>query len=175
VGVARYAPATCPHIYGPNTHFQTFKRNFIACFGVCLFITLIGDRAMPAPSYEEIRKRIETRYNRIFWLIAHVIMAFVTTAVVWAIDPTPQDGTPVLAVLWIGILICHAVKVGMDELKDRAIERTWQRYERDLDAEMMEDKPKRSITRLMDNTEVEVIEEEPIYESNGKGHRSVNR
>lgn len=111
---------------------------------------------MRSPSYEEIRRRVESRYSRYFWFIFHVIMAVVTTAVIWAIDPTPQDGTPVIAAIWGGVLVGHAVRIYMDGLKDAEIERTWQKYYGDLDVDEVEiieeEKPKRMV-RLMDESE----------------------
>ena len=48
---------------------------------------------MPNPTYEEVKEQVGRRYSRLMWFIFHVIMAITTVAVVWAIDPTPQDGT----------------------------------------------------------------------------------
>jgi hypothetical protein len=128
---------------------------------------------MRTPSYEEIRRSVESRYNRFFWFIFHVIMAVVTTGVIWAIDPTPEDGTPVIAALWVGVLIGHAVKVYMDGLKDAAIERTWQQYYGDLEmgeVEIIEEEKPKRMARLMDEDEDDVA-----YEHNGHGQHQERR
>jgi hypothetical protein len=111
---------------------------------------------MTTPSYDDIRQQIGRRYGRLSLFIFHVIMAITTTAVIWLIDPTPQDGTPVLAGLWLGVLVWHATKVYMDGVRDREIERTWQRYSGELD---IDEKPKRMM-RLADDDELEVVEDE---------------
>jgi hypothetical protein len=112
---------------------------------------------MTNPSYDDIRQQISRRFGRLSLFIFHVIMAITTTAVIWLIDPTPQDGTPVLAGLWLGVLVWHATKVYMDGVRDREIERTWQRYSGDLVD--IDEKPKRMM-RLADDDELEVVEDE---------------
>jgi hypothetical protein len=129
---------------------------------------------MPAPSYEEIHKSIERRYSRRFRLFSHVIMAGMTLGALWALGSVSARSLTLVSILWSGLLICHALKVFMDELKDRAVRQALHLYKQDADFYTAEDKPKRTM-RLMDNSEVEIIEEEPLYESNGKGHRTVNR
>ncbi len=110
---------------------------------------------MTTPSYDEVRQRVERRYSRLSWFIFHLIMAVTTVAVIWAIDPTPQDGTPVIAALWVGVLVCHAVKIYLDTLRDRAVERTWQR----VSGKAVDEKPKRTLL-LSNEAELEVIEED---------------
>jgi hypothetical protein len=110
---------------------------------------------MTTPSYDDIRQQIERRYRRLSWFVFHVIMAVMTVAVIWMIDPTPQDGSPVIAALWCGVLIFQAIKIWMDTVRDREIERTWQH----ISGENVAEKPKRS--RIQD-AELEVVEDEPI-------------
>ncbi len=110
---------------------------------------------MSTPSYDEVKEQVSRRYNRWAWFVIHVIMAIISIIIIWLIDPTPQDGTPVLAGLWFAVLICHAVKIYLDGLRDQAVERTWQRYSGDGEQE----KPKRFL-RLEDDDELEVIEDE---------------
>lgn len=114
---------------------------------------------MTTPSYDDIRKQIERRYSRIAWLIFHAVMAFFSILVIWIIDPTPTDGTPVLAVLWFGVLVCHAIKVFMDGLKDRAVERTWQRYAGEADDF---EKPKRTLRLAEYDDEMEIVDDKVV-------------
>ena len=117
---------------------------------------------MTTPSYDDVRQQVERRYGRLTWFIFHVIMAVTTVAVIWAIDPTPQDGTPVIAVLWLGVLVFHALKAFvLDSARDRAIERAWQRYSGEAAAEG--EKPKRFL-RLADDANMEVVEDETVDE-----------
>lgn len=129
---------------------------------------------MPDPAYDQIRKRIERRYNRRFRLLAHMIMAAITLGALWAVSSISARSLTLVGLLWIGILMCQALKVFMDELKDRAVERALPSYKQDMDLYAADDKPKR-IMRLMDNSEVEIIEEEPLYQQNGKGHHASGR
>src|SRR5688572_22931913 len=111
---------------------------------------------MSTPSYDEIRQQVQRRYRRRSYFVLHLIMAVTGTAAIWMIDPTPQDGTPVIALLWAGLLVFHAVKAFvLDEAQDREVERMWRRYSGEFDDE----KPKRSL-HLTDDAEIEVIEEE---------------
>lgn len=113
---------------------------------------------MTTPSYDDIRKQVERRFGRLALFIFHVIMAITTVIVIWLIDPTPQDGTPVLAGLWLGVLVWHAIKVYMDGVRDREIERTWHRYSGDNRTDI-DEKPKRMM-RLTDDDELEIVEDE---------------
>lgn len=106
------------------------------------------------PSFDDIRQRIDRRYRRLSWFVFHVIMAITSIIVIWLIDPTPQDGTPVIAGLWFGVLIFHAAKLFIDSRQDRAVERAWARY---LDV-VPDEKPKRTL-RLTDDAEMEWIED----------------
>lgn len=109
---------------------------------------------MQPPTYDDIRQQVARRYSRLGWFIFHLIMAITSIIVIWSIDPTPQDGTPVLAGLWAGVLIFHAVKIYLDGLRDQAVERTWAKYQGSFD-----EKPKRTLL-LHDDTELEVVDEE---------------
>lgn len=109
---------------------------------------------MTNPSYPDIEKHISRRYRRLTWLAFHVVMAVVTIVIIWSRNPEPQDGTQVMTGLWFGLLLCHAFKVYLDNLRDEAIERTWQRYAGD-------EKPKRFL-RLENDGELEIIEDEAL-------------
>lgn len=105
-----------------------------------------------SPSYADIEKQVSRHYRRLTWFAIHVIMAVVSIVIIWSRNPAPQDGTQVMMGLWFGVLICHAVKVYLDNLRDEAIERMWQRYS-------SPEKPKRFL-RLEDDDELEVIKDE---------------
>jgi hypothetical protein len=131
---------------------------------------------MTQPTYDDIRQQIQRRYTRWTWFIFHVIMAVVTVAVIWAIDPTPQDGTPVLAALWGGVLLCHFIKIFIDGSQDRALERAWQRYSEAL---VLDEKPKRAM-RLTDDGELEVVDEKSkrlttLVDSDDLSHQVTER
>lgn len=111
---------------------------------------------MSRPSYEDIRKQVARRYDRMSLFVFHVIMAVTSIIIIWLIDPTPQDGTPVLAGLWFGVLIFHAVKLWLDNARDREIERAWERYG-DNQQGVYDQKSKRMI-RLSDEAEQEAYE-----------------
>lgn len=55
---------------------------------------------MSTPSYDDIRQQVERHYRRLSYFIFHIIMAVTSVIIIWLIDPTPQDGTPVIAGLW---------------------------------------------------------------------------
>ena len=50
------------------------------------------------------------------------------------------------------------IKIYMDEQRDQAVERTWQRYSGEIGG--TDEKPKR-IQRLVDNDQLQVVEDEP--------------
>ena len=119
---------------------------------------------MKRPSYDEMRRHIERRYSRIFWLIVHITLVVVTAEALWWSDPTHRNGNPWFMFPWFGLVLIHAVKVGMDILKERDMARTWKRYYGDLEVDegIVEEKPKR-LARLLDESEGE----EALYQQNG--------
>lgn len=117
---------------------------------------------MTTPSYETVRAQVARRYRRLSWFVLHVVMAITSVIAIWLIDPTPEDGTPVIALLWFGLLVFHAIKIYMSGMEDRAVERMWERYQGDAD---FDEKPKRMM-RLTDDAELEVIEDDPVQGNN---------
>jgi hypothetical protein len=109
---------------------------------------------MSKPTYDDIREQITRRYTRWTWFAIHAIMAVVSVIVIWMIDPTPQDGSPIIAALWSAILFCHFVQIQIAGQRDKAIERAWERY---AHLEDEDEKPKRAM-RLTDDAELEEIE-----------------
>lgn len=63
----------------------------------------------------------------------------------------------IFTALWCGLIAIHTVWLMMSAARDRAIERTWQRYYGDSGFNY--EKPKRTV-RLTNDAELEVIEDE---------------
>lgn len=109
---------------------------------------------MTNPSYADIEKQIARRYRRLTWFALHVVMAVVAMVIIWSRNPAPQDGTQVMLGLWFGLLIFHAVKVYLDNLRDEAVERMWQRFSG-------QEKPKRFLRLETDET-LEIVEDDAV-------------
>jgi hypothetical protein len=82
---------------------------------------------MSTPSYHQVRRHVERRHRQVSFFIFHLVVAM-TATLIWMTGTESGVGTRVFAVLWFGVLVCHGMKVYLDGVRDRAVERSWRRY-----------------------------------------------
>lgn len=125
------------------------------------------------PDYEqEIRRRIERRYNHRIEFFSHLTAFVVIVGIVWFVwltttQPPRNDVISWIITLgsagWLAGLLIHAINYILTEQREQAIERT-------IEQERLwwGEKPKRDqAMRLSDEGELlEIVDDEPEY--NGK-------
>ncbi len=111
----------------------------------------MNGRGRMEPDYDEIRKRITSRYNNRAEFISHLVAFVAVNGIVWFVlnlSGIFVTIANIILVLWGMGLVIHAVQFGTKEAQERAIEkaiereRSWQRNHDEL--------PEREIKRKRD-------------------------
>jgi len=116
-----------------------------------------------AQDYDEIRKRITSRYNNRAEFFSHLVAFVVANVVIWSLlDPQGTWFTIVgiFSGLWFMGLVIHFIQYMMKEAQERAIEKEIERERawRRSTGEMPEGEIKRKRDRLTLNHDGELME-----------------
>jgi hypothetical protein len=114
---------------------------------------------MSEPQYEEIRKRITTRYENRMQYIAHMIPYLAINALIWSGALGGWQMLDWISAAWSLGFAISTIRFLMTEARERAIDRAIQE-EREWQTGNME-KPKRDPhMRLTEDGEIEAVEDD---------------